>query len=241
LLDVRDLRVVYGRVVAVDGLSVQVREGQAVAILGANGAGKSSTLRAIGGLQRPQGGQILLDGKHIERRSAAELVDRGLSLVPDTKDLFPRFTVAENLRMGAHRRSGRGFAAQRDDVLALFPALQRRLNAPAWQLSGGERQMLALARALLAQPRLLLLDEPSLGLAPLVVESIFAALAQIIARGTALLLVEQSTAGALKLADYAYVLRTGRLALEGPSAGLLHDPRVVDLYLGGEAAASTAS
>jgi ABC-type branched-subunit amino acid transport system ATPase component/ABC-type branched-subunit amino acid transport system permease subunit len=235
LLEVRGLCVQYGRVVALDDLSLRIEEGQAVAVLGANGAGKSSMLRTIGGLQRAEAGQIILDGERIERRSAAELVDRGLCLVPDTKELFPRFTVAENLRMGAHRRPSRDYDIRRDEVLALFPALQRRLNAPAWQLSGGERQMLALGRALLARPRLLLLDEPSLGLAPLVVESIFQALATIVARGTALLLVEQSTVGALKLAGYAYVLRTGRLALEGPSAELLHDPRVIDLYLGGEA------
>ena len=234
LLEVRGLRMAYGRVVAVEDLSLRIAEGQAVAILGANGAGKSSMLRTIGGLQRAQAGQIILDGERIERLSTAELVDRGLCLVPDTKELFPRFTVAENLRMGAHRRPSRDYANRRDEVLALFPGLERRLNAPAWQLSGGERQMLALGRALLGRPRLLLLDEPSLGLAPILVESIFEALATIVARGTALLLVEQSTAGALKLADYAYVLRTGRLALEGPSAGLLHDPRVIDLYLGGD-------
>lgn len=241
LLEVRGLRVVYGEVTAVDDLSLCVGEGQAVAILGANGAGKSSTLRAIGGLQRRQAGEILLNGERIDRLSTAELVDRGLCLVPDSKDLFPRFTAAENLRMGAHHRPSRDYAKQRDEVLELFPVLQRRLDAPAWQLSGGERQMLALGRALLSRPRLLLLDEPSLGLAPLMVESIFGALAKIVARGTAILLVEQSTAGALQLADYAYVLRTGRLALEGPSAQLLHDPRVVDLYLRGEAPASTAS
>jgi branched-chain amino acid transport system ATP-binding protein len=239
LLEVRGLRVVYGRVVAVEDFSLRIAEGQAVAILGANGAGKSSTLRAIGGLRRPQGGQVLLDGERIERRSAAELVDRGLCVVPDTKELFPRFSVAENLRMGAHRRLGHDFSARRDEVLRLFPALRHRLDSPAWTLSGGEQQMLALGRALLASPRLLLLDEPSLGLAPLMVESIFEALATIVSQGTALLLVEQSTARALKLADYAYVLRTGRLALEGPSAGLLHDPRVIDLYLGGEAPAAT--
>jgi ABC-type branched-subunit amino acid transport system ATPase component len=233
LLEVRGLRVVYGGVTAVEDLSLCVRGGQAVAILGANGAGKTSTLRAIGGLQRPQTGEILLDGTRVDRLPAAELVDRGLSLVPDTKELFPRFTVAENLRMGAHRLRGHDYDRQRDEVLELFPALARRLGAPAWQLSGGEQQMLALGRALLARPRLLLLDEPSLGLAPLVVESIFAALATIVARGTAILLVEQTTGAALKLAHYAYVLRTGRLALEGPSASLLHDPHVVDLYLGG--------
>jgi branched-chain amino acid transport system ATP-binding protein len=168
--------------------------------------------------------------------STPDLVQRGLSIVPDSKDLFPRFSVAENLRMGAHHRSKRDYLADRDEVLELFPALQRRLQAAAWQLSGGEQQMLALGRALMARPRLLLLDEPSLGLAPRLVETIFAALDQIVARGTAILLVEQSTAAALTLADYAYVLRTGRLALEGPSADLRHDPRVLDLYLGAEAA-----
>jgi len=233
LLEVRGLRVVYGGITAVDGLSLVVGAGQAVAILGANGAGKSSTLRTVAGLQRAQAGQIIFDGARIDRVPTADLVYRGLSVVPDSKDLFPRFTVAENLRMGAHRRSARAYAAGRDDVLDLFPGLQRRLNAAAWQLSGGEQQMLALGRALLAKPRLLLLDEPSLGLAPLVVETIFAALAKIVAAGTAILLVEQTTAAALKLASYAYVLRTGHLALEGASADLRHDPRVLDLYLGG--------
>ena len=233
LLDVRGLRVVYGGITAVDSFSFTVGAGQAVAILGANGAGKSSTLRTVGGLQRPRAGEILFDGARIDRVDTADLVARGLSVVPDSKDLFPRFSVAENLRMGAHGRAARDYAARRDEVLELFPGLQRRLNAAAWQLSGGEQQMLALGRALLARPRLLLLDEPSLGLAPLVVEGIFGALAKIVAGGTAILLVEQTTAAALKLAGYAYVLRTGRLALEGSSAELRHDPRVLDLYLGG--------
>jgi branched-chain amino acid transport system ATP-binding protein len=145
--------------------------------------------------------------------------------------------VAENLRMGAYRYSQAEYAVYRDEVFELFPALERRRNAAAWQLSGGEQQMLALGRALMARPRVLLLDEPSLGLAPLVVQTIFAALAQIVTRGTAILLVEQSTAAALTLAEYAYVLRTGRVALEGPSAILRHDPRVIDLYLGGEVSA----
>ncbi|MBV9282206.1 MAG: ATP-binding cassette domain-containing protein [Chloroflexi bacterium] len=241
LLEVQGLRVAYGAVTAVDDLSLCVGGGQAVAILGANGAGKSSTLRAIGGLRRPQAGQVLFDGVRVDRLSAAELVDRGLCLVPDTKDLFPRFTVAENLRMGAHWSASRAYASRRDEVLELFPALLRRLDAPAWQLSGGEQQMLALGRALVARPRLLLLDEPSLGLAPLMVETIFAALARIVAAGTSILLVEQSTAVALEVADYAYVLRTGHLALEGPSASLRQDPRVVELYLGGEASPAASS
>ncbi len=234
LLQVRDLRVAYGGVTAVESLSLAVGSGQAIAILGANGAGKSSSLRAIAGLQRPDGGEVLLDGARVNGQGPEDLVRRGVSLVPDSKDLFPRFTVAENLRMGAHARAGRDFARGRDEVLELFPPLQRRLASQAWTLSGGEQQMLALSRAMLARPRLLMLDEPSLGLAPLVVEAIFAALARIRAGGTAILLVEQSTAAALRLADYAYVLRTGRVALEGASAELRHDPRVLDLYLGGE-------
>src|SRR5918912_970505 len=201
LLRVRGLQVVYGAVTAVQDLSLTVEAGQAMAILGANGAGKSSTLRTIAGLQRPRAGEIWFAGARIDRWSTERLVRHGLSLVPDTRDLFPRFTVAENLRMGAHCRSSRDFAARRAAVLALFPALERRLGSPAWTLSGGEQQMLALGRALLAQPRLLLF--------------------------------EQTTVAALGLVQYAYVLRNGRVALEGPREALQHDPRVLDLYLGG--------
>jgi branched-chain amino acid transport system ATP-binding protein len=232
LLAVRGLRVVYGAVTAVQDVSLQVAPGQAVAVLGSNGAGKSSTLRTIAGLQRPSAGEILFDGLQIGGWRTEKLVQRGLAVVTDTRDLFPRFSVAENLRMGALRRPSHQFAAARDEALDLFPALRRLLHRPAWTLSGGEQQMLALSRALLTRPRLLLLDEPSLGLAPLVVESIFAALARIVASGTAVLLVEQTTGAALQLAEYAYVLRTGRVALAGPSVTLRHDPRVLDLYLG---------
>jgi branched-chain amino acid transport system ATP-binding protein len=240
LLAVRGLRVVYGAVTAVHDFSFAVGQDQAVAILGANGAGKSSTLRTIAGLQRPSAGEVLFDGTRVTGWRPEQLVQRGLAMVTDTRDLFPRFSVTENLRMGARSRSSRHFASARDDVLDLFPALRRLLDRPAWTLSGGEQQMLALGRALLTRPRLLLLDEPSLGLAPLLVESIFAALARIVAAGTAVLLVEQTTAAALRLAEYAYVLRTGRVALEGPSADLRHDPRVLDLYLGGEDAPASS-
>ena len=233
LLRVQGLHVSYGAVRAVEDVSLSVAPGQAVAILGANGAGKSSTLRAIAGLQRPSAGEVWLDGTRIDRWGTERLVRQGLSLVPDTRDLFPRFSVAENLRMGAHNATGREVTARRDEALALFPALSRHLRRPAWTLSGGEQQMLALARALIARPRLLLLDEPSLGLAPLAVAAIFAALARVVAAGTAILLVEQTTVAALGLAQYAYVLRNGRVALEGASASLQHDPRVLDLYLGG--------
>jgi branched-chain amino acid transport system ATP-binding protein len=232
LLEVCSLGVVYGAVTAVQDVSLRVAPGQAVAILGSNGAGKSSTLRTIAGLQRPSSGEIRFDGAQIGGWRTEKLVQRGLALVTDTRDLFPRFSVAENLRIGALRQPGHQFAAARDEVLDLFPPLRRLLDRPAWTLSGGEQQMLALSRALLTRPRLLLLDEPSLGLAPLVVESIFAALARIVASGTAVLLVEQATGAALRLAEYAYVLRTGRVALAGPSATLRHDPRVLDLYLG---------
>ena len=233
LLEVKSLHVSYGAVRAVEDVSLHVAPGQAVAILGANGAGKSSTLRTIAGLQRARAGEVWLEGQRIDRVSTERLVRRGLCLVPDTRDLFPRFSVAENLRMGAYCHTGRGFAAGRAEVLALFPALERHLNRPAWTLSGGEQQMLALGRALLARPRLLLLDEPSLGLAPLMVTAIFEALARILAGGTAILLVEQTTVAALGLVQYAYVMRNGRIALEGTSESLRHDPRVLDLYLGG--------
>jgi branched-chain amino acid transport system ATP-binding protein len=235
LLEVRGLQVVYGSVKAVDGVSLGVPAGGAVALLGANGAGKSSILRTIAGLQRPAGGEITFSGKRINRVGTADLVRRGLAIVPDSKDLFPRFTVTENLRMGAYSQRGRDFDTKRDEIVELFPALQRRMKSSAWQLSGGEQQMLALARALLSQPRLLILDEPSLGLAPMMVQSIFEALARIVAGGTAILLAEQSTAAALRLAGYGYVLRTGRVELDGPAAELARDPHVLDLYLGAQA------
>jgi len=238
LLKVERLQVSYGAVTAVRDLTLSVAQGEAVAILGANGAGKSSTLRALAGLQRPSGGKIWLDGVRIDGWPTDRLVRGGLSFVPDTRDLFPRFSVAENLRMGAVGSHGHAHAAsyqaRRDWVLELFPALSRLLHRPAWTLSGGEQQMLALARALLAQPRLLLLDEPSLGLAPLVVKGIFEALARVLAEGTTILLAEQTTTAALHLTNYAYVLRNGQIALEGPSATLQNDRRVLELYLSGQ-------
>jgi branched-chain amino acid transport system ATP-binding protein len=232
LLEVRDLRIAYGSVIAVQGVSIRVPEGQRVALLGANGAGKSSILRTIAGLQRAAGGDISFAGRRINRTSTADLVYRGLTIVPDTKDLFPRFTVAENLKMGAFTHRVKSYSKKRDEIFALFPALERRLKASAWQLSGGEQQMLALGRALLAEPRLLILDEPSLGLAPMVVQMIFEALPRIAEAGASILIAEQSTAAVLSLADYGYVLKTGSVALEGSAADLANDPHVLDLYLG---------
>jgi branched-chain amino acid transport system ATP-binding protein len=235
LLNVHDLRVEFGGVIAVDGLNLSVQAGQTVTILGANGAGKTSTLRTIGGLLRPRRGQIRFDGRRVDGVNAEELTRKGLVSVTDTRDLFPRFTVEENLRIGAITLKTSQYSRRREEVLALFPALERLVERPAWTLSGGEQQMLALGRALLLRPRLLLLDEPSLGLAPRLVESIFTALARVSASGVAILLVEQVSASALALAEYAYVLRAGTVVLEGPSASIRTDPRVVEAYLGGGA------
>ena len=233
LLAVRGLRVEYGAIVAVEDVALRVAERQVVTILGANGAGKTSTLRAIGGLLPPSRGEIWFDGRRIERVGAEDLLRRGLVTVTDSRDLFPRFSVAENLRMGAYSAPVREYTARRDDILDLFPGLQRLLKRPAWTLSGGEQQMLALGRALIARPRLLLLDEPSLGLAPLMVKAIFDALATIARAGTAMLLVEQVSAAALGLAEQAYVMRGGRIVLSGSSAAVRSDPRVLEAYLGG--------
>jgi len=235
LLEVRALRVEFGGVVAVDNLNLTVRAGQTVTILGANGAGKTSGLQAIGGLLRPRRGEIRFDGRRVEGLNAEELTRHGLVSVTDTRDLFPRFTVEENLRVGAFTLKSSEYPRRREEVLALFPALPRLLGRPAWTLSGGEQQMLALGRAFLLRPRLLLLDEPSLGLAPRLVEAIFAALAQVAESGVALLLVEQVSAAALALAGYAYVMRAGRVVLEGSSASIRTDPRVIEAYLGGDA------
>jgi branched-chain amino acid transport system ATP-binding protein len=236
LLEVRGLRVDYGPITAVRDVSLRVNRGAAVTILGANGAGKTSTLQAIGGILRPRQGEIRFEGERIERLGAEVLVHRGLVSVTDTRDLFPRFTVDENLSLGAFTIRGRDLQARRDEVFALFPALGPLAKRPAWKLSGGEQQMLALGRALFLRPRLLLLDEPSLGLAPRLVRTIFAALAEVVRAGTTLLLVEQVTGLALDLASYAYVMRAGQVILEGPSAGLRADPGVVAAYLGGSVA-----
>jgi branched-chain amino acid transport system ATP-binding protein len=233
LLEVRALRVDYGAITAVQDVSLRVNRGSAVTILGANGAGKTSTLQAIGGLLRPRQGEIWFDGRRIDRLGAEDLVRQGVVSVTDSRDLFPRFTVDENLSVGAYTVRGRDLQARRDEVFALFPPLGLLAKRPAWKLSGGEQQMLALGRALLLRPRLLLLDEPSLGLAPRLVHTIFVALAEVVKSGTTLLLVEQVTGSALELASYAYIMRSGRVILEGPSPALRSDPSVVAAYLGG--------
>ena len=234
LLAVEDLRVAYGAVAAIRGISLTVAAGEVVALLGGNGAGKSTMLRAISGLVRPRGGRIKLAGEAIHRLSPARIVRLGIGHCPEGRRIFASLSVAENLRLGAAQRRDRGAVAEdRERMFTLFPILRERQQQPAGTLSGGEQQMLALARALMARPKLLLLDEPSLGLAPLLVQQIFRRLAELKAAGTTMLLVEQNIAVALELADRAYVLRTGEVSLEGSAATLKADyERLAEAYLG---------
>ena len=234
LLSVEDLTVTYGAVAAIRGVNLSVRAGEVVALLGANGAGKSSMLRSISGIVRPHAGCIRLDATVISRLPPARIVRLGIGHCPEGRRIFGSLTVAENLRLGAAARDDRAAVAEdRERMLALFPILRERLQQPAGTLSGGEQQMLALARALMARPRLLLLDEPSLGLAPLLVQQIFRRLTELKAAGTTMLLVEQNIAVALDLADRAYVLRTGEVSLEGSAAELKANyERVAEAYLG---------
>ncbi len=233
LLEIRDLHVHYGAVHALQGLSLDVAAGQIVTLIGANGAGKSTTLRVISGLVRPTRGTVTFDGRPLTGCPAHQIVQRGVAQVPEGRGIFANFTVAENLEIGAFARADRAAAARdRARALELFPRLRERLHQNAGTLSGGEQQMLAIARALVARPRLLLLDEPSLGLAPQVVQTIFAILRDINAAGTTILLVEQNAHMALQTAAYAYVLEVGRLALHGPAAELAASPQVRAAYLG---------
>lgn len=234
-LEVRNLDVFYGRLQAVRGVSLRVEEGQLVALLGANGAGKTSIIRAISGLVPVRGDSIAFDGRPLSRVPAVQRVVRGIATVPEGRELFRSLTVEENLRMGAYRRRDRP-AVQRDLrwIYGLFPALGAKRDVFAASLSGGQGQMLAVGRALMANPRLLLLDEPSHGLAPNLVEEIFGLIARLQReRNLSVLLVEQNANQALALAAYGYVLEAGTLALEAPTAELVRDPRVKKLYLGG--------
>ncbi|WP_018182955.1 ABC transporter ATP-binding protein [Kaistia granuli] len=233
LLQIDDLEVNFGAVRALKGVSLDVREGEVIALVGANGAGKSTTLRSISGLARPKAGTIRFDGVVINRRSPPQIVRLGVAHCPEGRRLFGSLTVAENLRLGACTRSDAdGVARDTETMFVLFPILRERWRQLAGTLSGGEQQQLALARALMAAPRLLLLDEPSLGVAPLLVRHIFEALAELKRQGMTMLLVEQNIALALNLADRAYVLRTGKVALSGDAAELRDDDRVAQAYLG---------
>ena len=233
LLEVKDLDVHYGGIHALKGVSFSVDQGQVVTLIGANGAGKTTTLRAISGLVKPSKGTVTFDGKPISGLGAHQIVARGLAHAPEGRGIFANLTVDENLQMGAYlRKDTAAVAKDRERALELFPRVRERLGQNAGTLSGGEQQMLAIARALVARPKLLLLDEPSLGLAPQVVALIFKIVRTIAAEGTTILLVEQNAHQALRVAHRAYVLETGALALEGPAQELANDPRVRAAYLG---------
>jgi len=233
MLKVTDLTIRYGGIQAVSGLSFEVQDGQAVAIIGANGAGKSTTLNTIGGLIKPVSGRIEFAGRDITALRADQVAQLGLAQVPEGREVLAPLSVEENLRLGAYVR--RDKAAIEQDLQAMFarfPVLAQRRKQPAGLLSGGEQQMLAVARALMAHPKLLTLDEPSMGLAPMMVNTIFEIISEIKARGVTLLLVEQNAHKALQIADYVYVLERGRLVHAAPASALRDDPRIAAAYLG---------
>ena len=233
VLEVTDLSVSYGAIQALTGISLHLDEGEIVTLIGANGAGKSTTLRAIMGLVPPTAGEILFHGRSTEGTQTFQLVREGLILVPEGRAIFANLSVLENLEMGAYsRRDSAGIAEDFEKVYAIFPRLKERSKQTGGTLSGGEQQMLAIARALMSRPKVLLLDEPSLGLAPLLVHTIFEAIEAIHRQGTPVLLVEQNANAALKHSNRAYVLETGCVALEGPSADVAANPKVKEAYLG---------
>jgi branched-chain amino acid transport system ATP-binding protein len=232
VLELEDVAVAYGKRRALEGMSLSVAPGEIVTLLGANGAGKSTTLRAVSGLVRPTHGCVRYEGRDITRAPADAIVAGGVSHVPEGREIFPDFTVHENLLVGGHTVEHARIGERLDAVFRLFPVLQDRRLQPAGTLSGGEQQMLAIGRALMTRPRLLLLDEPSLGLAPRLAREIFRVIRRINADGVAVLLVEQNARRALALAARGYVLETGRLVTSGTSAELASDPRVRTAYLG---------
>jgi branched-chain amino acid transport system ATP-binding protein len=239
LLAVKNLAVNYGAIRALHNVDIEVQQGQVVTLLGANGAGKTTTLRAISSLVKPVAGKIIWKNRPIDRRTEAhEIVRMGIAHSPEGRRIFSEMSVYENLEMGAYIRSRRtnedrqAVEEDYDYVYKLFPRLKERHKQSAGTLSGGEQQMLAIARALMQRPQLLMLDEPSLGIAPVLVEAIFAALKEINKKGTTLLIVEQNAAAALNVADFAYVLETGNTTLSGPAKDLARDPKVISAYLG---------
>ena len=235
LLDVKDIHVFYGNIEAVKGLSFHVNRGEIVCLIGANGAGKTTTLRTVSGLLKPAEGAIFYDGQRIDLLPAHQIVNLGVAQSPEGRRIFPRMSVRENLDMGAFIR--RDPAGQREDmerIMELFPILKERARQAAGTLSGGEQQMLAMGRALMARPKLLLLDEPSMGLAPIVVQKIFDTIGDINSQGVTILLVEQNAAQALSLAHRGYVIETGKIVLEDAASSLLENEQVRKAYLGEE-------
>jgi len=234
MLRLDNIDVYYGKIQTLKGVSLEVNDGELVTLIGSNGAGKSTTLRTISGLMRPRGGSIVYDGQPIDRLPAHEIVNLGIVHCPEGRRLFGHLTVSENLRLGAvTRHSHDDIERQRREVFELFPRLEERRSQSAATLSGGEQQMLAIGRALMARPRLLLLDEPSLGLAPLLVQSVFATIRRIKAQGVTILLVEQNAWQALEIADRGYVMETGKIILTDSAAVLRTNPQVEQAYLGG--------
>ena len=240
LLSVDQLHVAYGGLVVVKGISFKVDQGEIVTLLGGNGAGKTTTLRAIAGLIRPASGSIRFADEEIGQKSSHLISRLGLALVPEGRQLFPEHTVQENLELGAYFRLKRGqrraFDADLEEVFELFPRIRERRQQAAGLLSGGEQQMVAIGRALVSKPRLLVLDEPSLGLAPILVQTIFDAFRKLRSRGLTILLVEQMASAGLDICDHAYVLESGVITMEGARDLLISDPRIVEAYLGRAAA-----
>ena len=233
MLEVRDLHTYYGHIHALKGISLRVEEGEIVTLIGSNGAGKSTTLRSINGLNHPHAGTIVFLGEDITERPAHEIVKMGISQSPEGRRIFSRMSVVENLEMGAYQREkGREYREDLERVFTLFPRLQERRSQKGGTLSGGEQQMLAIGRALMARPKLLLLDEPSMGLAPIFVDRIFEIVVEINKQGTPVLLVEQNALMALDVSKRGYVMETGTIALEGPSAELKTNEQVRETYLG---------
>ena len=232
LLEVSDIHVYYGAIHAIKGISFDVRPGEIVALIGANGAGKSTTLNTIAGLLKPRSGSIRFKGENVTGTPASRMVFKGLALCPEGRRIFQQMTVKENLEMGAFSRPNTEIASAMEDVFTRFPRLKEREKQVAGTLSGGEQQMLAMGRALMSKPKLLMLDEPSMGLAPILVEQIFDIIRELHAAGTTILLVEQNAQKALSIADRAYVLETGTISMSGEAGALLRDDNVRKAYLG---------
>ena len=235
LLEFKNIVAAYGSITALKNVTFNVEEGQVVSLIGANGAGKTSTMRTITGLLKPSEGQVFFNGEDVTGLPTHKLVEKGISLVPEGRQIIEGLTVYENLEMGAYQRKDKeGVKEDIDRIYSIFPILKDRKDQLGGQLSGGQQQMLAIGRALMSKPKLLLLDEPSMGLAPLIVREIFDIVRRINEQGTTVLLVEQNAKKALEVAHYGYVLETGSMVLEGPAEEVMNNPRVKEAYLGGQ-------
>lgn len=233
MLEIKDLEVYYGMIQAIKGISFEVNEGEVIALIGANGAGKTTTLHTISGLITPKKGTVMFEGKDITKTPAHKIVSAGMAHVPEGRRVFASLSVLQNLKLGAYTRSSKDEIEETlQMVYKRFPRLEERKNQPAGTLSGGEQQMLAMGRALMSQPKIILMDEPSMGLSPIFVNEIFDIIKSVSESGTTVLLVEQNAKKALSIADRAYVLETGRITLEGKASDLLHDESVQKAYLG---------